>query len=334
MIKRRYNYVIFGSSWDLYLHSYADIMNLDDVRYIPESIRSNMMKESILYHIHLGRINNYVQLPFKGIWNHFYFKDDFVNKRPLCFIFTGSWTRINRFIGLTDYLKKKHPNSKNVCFFTDLVETQNYPYTSESFDANFEKKYYDLMLSFDHGDCEKYGFLYHPLVYSVCSKVDNIEIENDIYFLGQAKNRFDEIIHIYEKLREQGMKMDINIVGVPECNQKYNNEIHYLDSFMSYDENLQHLLRARCLLEIMQKNGCGYTQRCVEAIGENKKLLTNNLVIKKAQFYNEKYISTFSSANDLDSSFISRIPSHEEVNYNYRDNISPIELLNFIDSAL
>lgn len=333
MIERHYNYVIFGSSWDLYLHSYADIMDLDDVRYIPESIRSRMIKENFLYHLHLGKINNFFQLPFKGIWNQLYFKDDFVNKKPLCFVFTSSWIRLNKFIGLTNYLKNKYTDSKTVCFITDLVSTLKYPYTATVFDVNFERKNYDLMLSFDHGDCDKYGLLYHPLVYSI-SKAGNVKTRSDIYFLGQAKNRFDDIIDIYEKLRNQGLKLDINVVGVPKCNQKYDDDIHYLDTFMTYDENLFHLLRSKCVLELMQKSGHGYTQRSVESVGENRKLLTNNPEIRNAPFYNPKYISTFTSSNDLDLDFIKRIPDNEEVNYNYSQYLSPLELLDFIDTHL
>ena len=334
MIDRHYNYVIFGSSWDLYLHSYADIMSLDDVRYIPESVRSNMMKEHFLYHLHLGSINKHLRLPFKSIWNRLYFVDNFDNKKPLCFIFTSSWVLLNRFIGLSDYLKKKYRDSKTVCFLTDLVSTLRYPYTSELFDVASEKKYYDLILSFDHGDCVKYGFLYHPLVYSSSSDSNNNVVESDVFFLGQAKNRFDDIIRIYEKLRNQGLRLDINIVGVQKCNQKYEDEIHYLDSFMSYDDNLKHLLHSNCVLEIMQKGGSGFTQRCVEAIGENKRLLTNNPQIRFAPFYNKKFISIFTSADDLDMGFIKSIPDNDKVDYRYTDKLSPVELLDFVDSSL
>lgn len=57
-----------------------------------------------------------------------------------------------------------------------------------------------------------------------------------------------------------------------------------MDKFMTYQENIQHTLHTRCLLEIMQQGGLGYTQRVMEAICEGKKLLTNNSTIKEAPF--------------------------------------------------
>jgi len=334
MSSRKYNFVVFGSSWDLYLHSYSDIMYLSDVRYISESIRYNMMRRNSLYHLHLGNLNKYVQIPFKSIWNHCYFPNDFADNKPICFLFTGSWMRLNKFIHLTDYIKKTYPDSKTACFITDLVNTQRYPYTDEPLNIEEEKKSFDIMLSFDHKDCENYGFLYHPLVYSVIDENADSRPVSDIYFLGQAKNRMDEIIQIYEKLRQTNLKLDINLIGVPCEKQRYPDEIHYLDSFMTYYENLQHLLNSKCVLEIMQKNGHGFTQRCVEVVGENKKLLTNNPEVIEAPFYNADYISHFSSADDLDFGFINRISSDEIIDYNYKEKISPIELIDFIDSYL
>ena len=42
---RKYNYVIFGSSWDLYKHSYADIIGLEDVVYISDMLfKSNIIR--------------------------------------------------------------------------------------------------------------------------------------------------------------------------------------------------------------------------------------------------------------------------------------------------
>ena len=66
MSQRNYNYVIFGSDWDLYLHSYSDIMFFNDVRYISYRKRRQLMQNNLIYRIHTGGLNRFVNLPLKS----------------------------------------------------------------------------------------------------------------------------------------------------------------------------------------------------------------------------------------------------------------------------
>ena len=79
-----------------------------------------------------------------------------------------------------------------------------------------------------------------------------------------------------------------------------------------------------------------YTQRCCEIVGLNKKLITNNPYIKNAPFYNEMYISTFDSIENIDVDFLNRLGSDEVVEYGevYRKMMSPKELLVFVEEKL
>lgn len=43
-----YNYVIFGSDWDLYKQSYSDIYNQDNVRYIAGHVDNKKGLEKML----------------------------------------------------------------------------------------------------------------------------------------------------------------------------------------------------------------------------------------------------------------------------------------------
>jgi len=54
----------------------------------------------------------------------------------------------------------------------------------------------------------------------------------------------------------------------------------YLDKFMPYEENLEYIKRSKCLLEIMQEGGNGYILRTCEAVAYNKKIITNNKILK------------------------------------------------------
>ena len=114
-----YNYVIFGSDWDLYKQSYSDIYNQDNVRYIAGHVDNKKGLEKMLCKLHFSAaLYNHINVPGKSFWNSSYFKDDFQTKRPLCFIFNGGWLEFDNY-GLFDYLRKfakEFIESKSVSF--------------------------------------------------------------------------------------------------------------------------------------------------------------------------------------------------------------------------
>ncbi len=317
---RRYNYIIFGSHWDLYKQSYSDLDSVDDANYVSDDVFST----GFFRRIHFSpRLNRVYPLPFKGIWKSQIYNGSFPNDKPLCFVLFSHWAELEDEVGFVEYLKDKYRGSKFVLFFQDLYKYYRH--------VNYSK--YDLTLSFDYGDAQKYGFIYHPLVFSSFKGDSSINKKSDIYFLGKAKNRLAEIMDAYEVLRAHNLRIDFNLVGVDKQNEKYRDEISYIDN-MTYRDNLEHIINTKCVLEIMQQGGLGFTQRVVEAVGLNKKLLTNNAMIKEAPFYNSHYISQFSTANQIDTVFLNALKADEEVDYHYKDQLSPIELIDFIDARL
>lgn len=317
---RRYNYIILGSHWDLYRQSYSDLDNVDDADYVSDAFFSS----GFLRRIHFSpRLNKFFKLPFKSIWKSRVFNHNFDNEKPLCFILFSHWAELDDEVAFVEFLRNKYKESKFVLFFQDL-----YKYYSH---VNINK--YDLILSFDYGDVQHYGFVYHPLVFSSFKSTSPIGPKSDIYFLGKAKDRFTEIIEAYEVLRSHNLKVDFNLVGVDKQSEMYSDDISYIDK-MTYKENLEHILNTKCVLEIMQHGGLGFTQRVVEVVGLNRKLLTNNAMIKNAPFYNPQYISQFSMTNTIDGDFLESLKTDEVVDYNYQDQLSPIELIDFIDARL
>ena len=195
------------------------------------------------------------------------------------------------------------------------------------------KEKFDLVISFDQNDCKKYNLIYHHLVFS-SYQGDLVEMpESDVYFVGKAKNRLSEIIKVYKILREHGLKCDFHISGVPVQNQIYGDEIDY-DPHITYNDNLQHILHTKCLLEVMQQGGAGFTQRGCEAVCLDKKLLTNNSEIKEAPFYMPEYISQFINADNIDSEFLNNIKNDTTVDYNYKREFSPVKFIQFVEDLL
>ena len=157
---------------------------------------------------------------------------------------------------------------------------------------------------------------------------------SDVYMLAKAKNRLNDIFKIYTILKDNNLKPNLLLAGVDIQDQKYKDEITYLNKSIPYEENLQYIFHTHCILEVMQKNGIGFTQRACEAVCLGKKLLTNNPHIKNEPFFNLEYISTFTSPNDIDSDFLKKIKDPIDINYHYKEKMSPIELLNLIENYL
>ena len=321
----KYNYVIFGSEVDFLRVSYSDLSDVNFAKYLYKRIDSDSTVLTKLYQLHTSPVTNKLfQLPGKELWNKVAFTGSFENKKPICFLFfpRSRWLQN----GIIEYLRKKYPNCKIGVYLGDLVK-HSY---SEGFKELQSKL--DICVSFDHKDAKDYGMLYYPLPYSEYDvpSDDNI-IESDVYFVGKAKGRLDKILTAYEKFRDAGLKCEFYITGVAPENQKYADEIHYCGQ-MPYVENLKHVKATKALLEIMQQGGHGYTLRACEAIMYDKKMITDNPEMADAPFYSPERISLFENTADIDAEFVLREPV--KADYGYREQLSPINLLEYVDGIL
>jgi len=198
---QQYNYVIFQRNSDYYRISYSDLSNRDDVIYIDHFRPNNSKILNILYRIHHLKILNVdLRFPAKHIWYPSYFKHLFANNLPLCFIFNSRWMKYPHLWEYLPYLKKQY-NAKLVCFYQDLVDAHRHVELHKIFHL------FDLILTYDKGDAEKYGLIYHPTVFSNY-KVDNDENipQSDVYFVGSAKDRL-ELILMFSPVKTRGDNM-------------------------------------------------------------------------------------------------------------------------------
>lgn len=270
----KYNYVIFQVEHDYYRISMQDAMKLPYVNYCYYYPYFGGKLFQIFHKIHFsGRIQNIISLPFKNIWNPFFFKNTFIEEKPICFIFSGA-TAIWAKSGLIDYLKMKYKDSKFVCFYQDIIDSYKHISIKEI------KHFFDIVITYNPIDAQKYNILYHPTQYSYPTISLDIEskFKNDVYFIGTAKNRFNSIIKQYEYFISKGLSCDFNISGVPKKDQIYSKEINYIKR-MPYIENLKHIKNSKSILEIVQEGSTGYTFRMWEAIAYNKLLISDNKAI-------------------------------------------------------
>ena len=221
--------------------------------------------------------------------------------------------------GFLAFLRKEFPESVLVYL---LINVNRY------LNIDFKEfcPYFDRVITIDEGDAAEYGLEYHPFFYSAIDKEDPSLPESDCFFIGNAKERLDTILRVYETLTANGLKCDFNIVNVPEDRQKHKDKIIY-NKPMNYDDIVCHVKKSRILLEIMQEGQTSGTLREHEAVVYGQKLLTNNQHVKQRSFYLPDNISVFTDTDDID---VESLIKRECIDYPNRDQISPRNLLEFI----
>ncbi|KDE62667.1 hypothetical protein FUSO5_09340, partial [Fusobacterium necrophorum BFTR-1] len=168
------------------------------------------------------------------------------------------------------------------------------------------REYFDKILSFDYSDCIKYGFRYRPAFYSSrLKKIDNFQPEINLFFIGVyreerlefLKNLYGDgnFIYLYYPkhffyllriLKKRGFEnIDIKYINFKQIDkQKYN----------------QLFINSKYIIDIPDKNQSGFTQRILDAIYLEKKIITTQLNVKNEKFYNENNILVIDSKKEID----------------------------------
>lgn len=306
----------------VYEYCFEDLYSIDNI-YIMKNyinIKTNFFKK--IYKCHFTRK---FYLPFRSLWNNKYYKTPFDKNDNIIFILPVPKNNIHKY-GAIKKIRKKYPNCKIVLMLTDLVNKSILNRACKENELITFFSLYDYIVSFDYADCKKYGFLYNPLVYSAPKKLGYIKEDIDVYFCGRAKDRLDLIVNTYYFLKHNNVNCLFFLMDVPIDKRIQESGIVYLDDFMAYKDNLEYVKRSKCLLEIMQSEGTGYTLRTCEAVAYDKKIISNNLNLKNAEFYNDTMISFFDKAENIDLSFI----NDEKTEYNDRFYFSPNKLIELV----
>lgn len=321
----RYNYVICGND-NLFCHvAYHDLFKLDNVIYFGNyyiGIESTLLK--FLIRITFSRkIHRLVPYFIKQIAYRKIFPSSFNTKDPICYLFFGD----NEFLyqsSYIDFLKKKYEHVITVLYFQDLV------YVDPYFNLRTALKKNDYFITYDKGESERFKFHFHPTPYSFFPVTRREDIDDiDVYFCGFAKNRLDIIMNMFYECKKHLLKCAFFLYEVPKDKQIESEEIIY-DHPLNYIENLEYVVKSKCVLEAMQKDADGYTPRVWEAVFYGKHLLTNNIALKNSHYY---YTGMHFYPNDISdiSSWI-----YTPVNYpqSLKDSLSPINFLHFIEDKV
>lgn len=179
---------------------------------------------------------------------------------------------------------------------------------------------FDMILTMHPYNCRKYGFPYLPYIYAKPKMNGNYgEVkETNLFYCGVANVYREKVIReIMLQCEERDIPFDFWLKPFDNAAIEDVN-VHY--SEMPYEENVWRILHSKCILEIMHEGYEGITQRYLEAIVYNKKLLTNNAEIKSLPYYSPKYMQYFHDVEDIDWQWFM---DDTEVDYSYQGDFSP-----------
>lgn len=326
------NYIILGSNDDNIKYNYKEAIEDENVLYLADFfcfMKKNFINKLVIQVIHTEKIPYCLKFVFlrivesKIIKKIKKFTKNYENN--FCFIFYMPWYKICKY-GLLSRLKEKFNTSKFVWIFADIIESYG-----KWFDLFYLKRNFDLLISFDMDDVSKYNLAYYPEIYpnKIIHNKNSYPI-CDVIFLGRAKKRLQIILDIFRYLNDAGIKCEFFIAGVEKDKRKFEDSIHYLDTLMPYDEYLQRLDSSKCVLEILQNtNNHGYTTRTSEALVYGKRLISNNVGLLDAPFYEKNNIQVITKAEDIDVEFLKG--KYEFIEYPFKKELSFYSMCSFIE---
>ncbi|MCH3976609.1 MAG: hypothetical protein LKE36_03305 [Bacilli bacterium] len=297
--------IVLGTSNEWCKASWQKNISLNKIRFFNSKIpfEGNVLKKRLCNLLFSVKLNKKIRIPLK---KPFYTNIDRCLKigEEETIMFVYDWHRFSFDPNLIKYLKEKHDNLKVCYLFSNIVEKSG---AKEYKVLDSLKSTFDYVFAFDKNDASKYGFDYNYLIYER-DEIEACNVVNDIFFVGQAKNRLEEIIDVFNIGVANNLRCDFHCTNVDHTFANVPNEI-IESSYMKYDDVISHLLKSRCILDIMQKNSIGITLNICEAIIYNKKIITNNCSIKNEPFFKKENIyilgdNTNSIKDFLDSPFI------------------------------
>lgn len=294
-----YNYIFYNMGGDYIEPIFANMRAADGCRMFERAFLGSRILQKLFFLHWSNRINQKIRLPGKRLWYRRMAGKPFLNGKPTCFVFCeGKYILDDP--EFAKYLKKKDSRNKTVILYLDLISKKNY--------RDFEgiKASVDRVVSYDAGEAKRYGIdHYTGQFYTPIVPIDEpSSFETDVFFVGYAKDRLEEILSVHQRLIDAGIKCDFYVAGVDKEKRTERKGWIYLDHPMPYRESLERLKRSRCVLELVQGDSVAGTLRFCEACVYHRKLLTNWQGSQRQPLYDGRVMQVFSAAEEIDTAFL------------------------------
>lgn len=239
---------------DLFYQYGLDGKEHNGIRFLP--VMRSMSANKIMRAVRKAHLS--LPLPFKKVW----FDDRWMEciQDYDTIILGDSGNTVN----VTRYIHAKYKDKRIIVWYRNSVQATVSP-------GEFDRSFCELW-SFDRADCERYNMNYNPQFYIRSNAYQELPVCQDAFFVGQDKGRLKILSEMEDTLKKYGYRTRFCIVGVNSAR-------------LSYGQILNEISRSRVIVDCQCSWQEGITLRPLEALCYGKKLITNNLKVKKLDFY-------------------------------------------------
>lgn len=213
--------------------------------------------------------------------------DELLNSKEDLIIFDSGITEPS----ILRYLAKTFRNKRLIFYYWNPVRFSISPL---KIPKEFEVWSYSIT------DCEKYGLKYNSTFYfpnDFCNETssNNQAISQDVFFIGKDKNRKKGLARIKSLFDNHHITYEFYITATHPRFQKKG----YKKS-ISYKKSLEYVNSSNAILDYYFDPTAGLSLRAMESLFFKKKLITNNISIKRYDFYNKRNIFILDENNEND----------------------------------
>jgi len=161
--------------------------------------------------------------------------------------------------------------------------------------------FFDQFYVFEQKDFNKYSSKYPNINLATNFYFEHNQSKNtpnliDIFYIGSyVENRWNDIYNMYNILNKLDLNIKILICGVKKTTIKKlaNNDLIFFSKPISYHKTLEMSKSSKVVLDFTikgQQGHNGLSLRFFEAMFHKNKIITDNIEVKKFDFYNSKNI--------------------------------------------
>lgn len=173
------------------------------------------------------------------------------------------------------WLQKHNPYRRIILWLWNTVDE-----ISKNFDLNDVPKGIEIW-SYSKYDCQNYGLKYNTTFFWNHPNTKDIEITQDVFYVGKDKGRYKRVLDIKKICEKEGLRFDMVIVP----NHKYSLPKKYYSKALPYSEVENRIARSRAILDVKVNQTAGPSLRALEASFYGKKLITDDKGVKDFKFY-------------------------------------------------
>ena len=185
------------------------------------------------------------------------------------------------------WLLKNNPNKRIILWLWNTIDEIERNLRLDEIPKGIE------VWSYSEYDCIKNNLKYNTTFFWDRKKETVAEIKQDVYFIGKDKGRLNKIKKIASTLEKLGINGVYHVVATHKYSfpkKEYRNNI-------PYSEVRANIAESRAILDVQVSKTAGPSLRALEAIFYQKKLITDDINVKKFKFYSKNNVFIWGEDN-------------------------------------